>query len=349
MSRWEEVLDIQMAVHDFLTSDTGTSFGAGWFAATYREHVDITSPGNIWTTEDAAARNGAVWAKQTGVSVFNAEPIYVDPDMMTLVENAVQTFRPEPLQETDLITREGLLVLPRPLWLGVMPGREGIDVRLNWSLATWRITANGLGIILCLIHDQNAPDELDEREDGRQMVKALLGARWVPTHVVNWAFGANHPQYDDKSLSDAATREASPNGAHDVQLQTQAIWRLLNQTIAIREKYRPPRPFVKRAAKAKLPSEHVTIVRLRRPSSPPKEGEPSVVHWTHRWIVGGHWRWQWYRDDESTAHCGHIEPDGRVCMATGGRHKQIWISPFQKGPENAELIVNKARIFVLER
>lgn len=344
MARWEDVLDIQMECHRFLTSPHGVSFGANWFAGSWLDHKDdsdMTGYERFASLEQARA-SGASWALRTAVEAFNAEPIYIEPDMMTVLESAVQSFRAEPLVETDLITRNGFLVLPRPLWLVPKEGQPAGKHRLNWSIAQWErrssITDHGPGIALTLWHDQTTPDELDDAAKANgEWQKVRHVTRWLPTHGVVWPFGENHPSPERIS------------GADDVQLQLQAIWRLLNQTIAVKQAARPPRAFLKRAQRASLPREHVTVVRLRRPANPPSGDEPKVVNWTHRWLVGGHWRWQWYRDDASTVPCGHLDNDGRICMATGGRHRQIWISPFVKGPEGLELIAPKARVFVLER
>ena len=50
-----------------------------------------------------------------------------------------------------------------------------------------------------------------------------------------------------------------------------------------------------------------------------REGEP--VNWTHRWLVDGFWRSQWF--------------------PSLGRHRQIWISPYVKGPEDLPLVIKK--------
>lgn len=341
MARWEDVLDVQLECHGFLTSKSGLEFGAGWFHTGWEDHHGDPAWEMEWESDEQARQSGMAWAMRTGVEAFNAEPIYIEPDMMTVVEAAVRSFRAEPLVETDLITQHGFLVLPRPLWIEPVAGTG--RAKLNWTIAQWDVRSGmkpGGGIALTLWHDQRTPDELDERmtEDEAEAAKRLLrGVHYVPTHAVNWPFGEMHP--DPSHLT----------GAMDVQLALQAVWRLLNQTIAVRSHARPPRAYLKRAQRAKLPTEHVTVVRLRRPASPPTDDEPKLVNWTHRWIVGGHWRWQWYRDDAFTGHCGHLDNDGNTCMATGGRHRQIWISPFVKGPEGLELIAPKSRIFVLER
>lgn len=357
-ARWEDVLDVQMDLHRFMTSETGREYGSRWFGSVYEANAD-TLPGSEhqWRSLDDAVRNGADFAQFLGVQAFNAEPIWVEPDMMTLIEHAAESFKPEPLHETDLITTDGLLVLPRALWMAGGPNKLGIR-RQSWRIAQWSVRpaerppypgAQTLGrrVLLTLWHDNEYPDDIDEEQERlalgtREKWNLDKVTRYLPNHVTNWPFGENHP-------GQVLTDEGALRVGEDVQLQMQAMWRLLSQTISVNVKARPPRQVWKRAQRARLPHEHVTVVRLRRPASPPKEGDPEVVNWTHRWVVGAHWRWQWYRDDAKTTPCGHIEPGELPCNATGGVHRQIWIAPFTKGPEHLPLVVNKARVFVFER
>jgi hypothetical protein len=55
----------------------------------------------------------------------------------------------------------------------------------------------------------------------------------------------------------------------------------------------------------------------------------SEANYSHRFIVSGHWRNQWY--------------------ASGQVHRQIWISPYVKGPEDQPLVVRPRRVFSLVR
>lgn len=74
----------------------------------------------------------------------------------------------------------------------------------------------------------------------------------------------------------------------------------------------------------------VQVVTLRaRENSRHESGEAGEVNWSHRWIVMGHWRQQWY---QST-----------------GRHLPIWIHPFIKGPEEKPLKRCGRPIFAVRR
>jgi hypothetical protein len=316
---WQDALDTQMDIHHFIDSEAGQRFARGWMAAAEHERRAL---GKAVADDTTAIEMADWWARSEAVRVFNAEPIWVEPEMMTVLEAAIGGFAPEPLIEEDLITRNGLIILPRPLPITPEPGETRIRVDgsvvpaapLAWSVAAWQAT--GPNLILTLYHDQDVPDGLDV-QDPKGAREARRVSRWVPTHTVVWTIGEMIP-------------EGLPNRGHlKVQTQVQAIWRLLNQTMAVRTHERPPRGYLKRAARYRLPAEHVTVVRLRRPAGPEHDPEHGIVNWSHRWVVGGHWRNQPY--------------------PSLGIHRQIWISPYVKGPDDLPLVVNKARVFVLAR
>lgn len=74
----------------------------------------------------------------------------------------------------------------------------------------------------------------------------------------------------------------------------------------------------------------VTIITLRRRvrENGDQPDEAGFVDWSHRWMVGGHWRQHYYPSD--------------------GTHRLIFISPYIKGPEDKPLVV-KDRVVQLVR
>jgi hypothetical protein len=110
-----------------------------------------------------------------------------------------------------------------------------------------------------------------------------------------------------------------------------SLWMLLQQRIAIKEHLA-----LNRATRRQWSREHETapppsiiVVRLRRPSNP--DGSESVstpVDWSHRWMVDGHWRNQFY--------------------PSTGDHQPTWIAPFIKGPGDKPLVL-KDRVYTFVR
>lgn len=311
MTRWVDALDVQLEIYESMVSQDGREFGRGYFASAYKSPTQGERRRALWTSEQDAARYGEQWTMEVGASLFNADPVYVDPDMMTVVEAAVQTFEPEAIRAEDLIVPTGLLILPRHMNLVDEEGRT-----LTWSIAFWRSYPDGLHLVL--FHDSHAPDDFEHTDRTLRHKLGWNSARYLPTHVTNWTFGELHPGHD----------VAVGKTAHT---QVQATWRLLVQHLADPARMRPPRAFLKRAQRARMTHENVVVVRLRRPPEDhhSRDAEPTSVQWSRRWVVGGHWRNQWY--------------------PSLGLHRQIWISPFVKGPDDAPLVVSKGRVFALVR
>jgi hypothetical protein len=106
----------------------------------------------------------------------------------------------------------------------------------------------------------------------------------------------------------------------------EAIWRFSNQSI-FREHTNPlDRAARRRAERAGRPPEWgdvrlIDLRRIKRPAAPRPEGtdEDAWQRWSHRWVVNGFWRNQWYPKEQI--------------------HRRIYIHPYVKGPEHLPLIV----------
>jgi hypothetical protein len=322
-ARWESALDAQLDIYKMVTSPRGRAHVEAFAQSVIRAHPPYDRPGSPLR---------GLPDRVSGMA-FNADPIYIDPDMQKLWEAAWPSFEPEPLAPTDLVTPYGCLLLPRPLDMTDLHGKTVSTRLILWApvdIRTSGLTAEldyaqakedeppRAGIILCLFHGSADADDFSspgERQVGPYLIQ----------HVMPWVFGESlnlGPSNVPGSPVLVPTQVIGP---------VQCLWRLMAQTIAVRTQERASRAFRKRAAPVfKDAEKRITVVRLRRTyDDRTKEPEPGSVDWSHRWIVGGHWRNQWY--------------------ASVQLHRQIWISPFVKGPADKELIVNKARVFELVR
>lgn len=287
---------------------------------------------------------------------FNADPVYIDDDMMTVIEKAHEGFKPEPLAPTDLITEAGFMWLPRPFVMTDLRQKQTAYRAVLWYPARFKfhaetsktppepgstiigrnvptngeeradgkpgVAAEGTGIVMALfryIYDHDDYDFADDpilKMTPAQERKTLGGGELAMTHVTPWVFGADYPNNEAGLLGMAR--------------YIQCVWRLMQQTLAVRSSERASKPFRRRWEREDLPEKKVTVIRLRRPATPANEGgEPKHVDWTHRWLVGGHWRNQWY-------------PSLSI-------HRQVWISPYVKGPADLPLDVRKMRVFEFVR
>jgi hypothetical protein len=86
----------------------------------------------------------------------------------------------------------------------------------------------------------------------------------------------------------------------------------------------PGKPWAKRATRGGVPEPKLRIVRLRREEKERRDealpdGRP-LREYSHRWMVQGHWRNQWYPSMQD--------------------HRPKYIPPHIKGPKDKPLVVH---------
>lgn len=108
---------------------------------------------------------------------------------------------------------------------------------------------------------------------------------------------------------------------------------LMEQKIGYNRVAEPNRPLRRRRDRLAPNMGDIIVAHLRR--RVPRNGEHEEwdeahegPEWSHRWLVRGHWRNQWYPSEN--------------------RHKPVYIMPFVKGPEDKPLII-KDRIASADR
>jgi hypothetical protein len=98
----------------------------------------------------------------------------------------------------------------------------------------------------------------------------------------------------------------------------QAFFALCRQELPSIERYEPTEKEMKWVRRLDMRTNPVSVILLRRKSGRGLEG--TEVEWSHRWLVRGHWRQQWY--------------------PTLNEHRLIYINPHVKGPESKPFIVH---------
>jgi hypothetical protein len=149
------------------------------------------------------------------------------------------------------------------------------------------------------------------RRDGRSVTP-----HGTPLGAYHWRYG--EPIIGNKGLDEIARL-------------IMAFWLLSQQRIAQAQTRQVTRSARRRAERAKfeLPEDGIRVVTLRRlVSEPAAAALPVDVDWSHRWIVGGHWRQHWYPSLDD--------------------HRPLWIAPYVKGPDGAPLVV-KDRVYRFTR
>jgi hypothetical protein len=157
------------------------------------------------------------------------------------------------------------------------------------------------------------------------------GFHWSPVAslIFNLTSGHAWPEVSD-GMKLSGARDIGAAAVEETTRFVSTLWLLLQQKVAVKRVTIANRATRRRAEKAGdsvLPT--VTVIELRRPiSQQESEGSGGPVEWSHRWMVGGHWRNQYY-------------------PSTGG-HLPMWIAPYVKGPEDKPLVV-KDRVYAWVR
>ncbi len=100
--------------------------------------------------------------------------------------------------------------------------------------------------------------------------------------------------------------------------------RLMSERIVTSERRQAARPARRDAERSGFDPGAPRVIELRRPTD--READPEGervrdVEWSHRWVVRGHWRQQWY-------------------PSLNG-HRQRWIGAYVKGPPDLELVIRE--------
>jgi hypothetical protein len=344
MRGWEAALEAKIDLHNFWASSEGERVTRAWVRS-LGEHV-AGEPREFDLTKSLNAY--AHLNRMEQVKLHRAEPFYVTEDMLDVIEAAHDTFRPEPLTETDLIVPFGFVLLPRAHF-GVDATGHSISFRaFGWSpvLEAQNPYALGTdqgkqrhGIWISFYshlddlrgeveHDPDAPTDYDWRKVG----DGWQGTPFMLLHAMPVYFGMTpETLLAEAVMKSNYTVENARASVGDWWRFVQVFFRLTMQYLSVRDRYQAPRSTRKRALRAKLPPEHdyVTVIRLRRPRAHSNGDGPRAVDWSTRWIVGSHWRNHWY--------------------PSLGMHRQILIASYIKGPEDRPLVIRKGRAFELVR
>jgi hypothetical protein len=330
---WRKAYDVQMGLWRWVRSDLGRRA----LVANYEANAEGLDKR---TRDMQASLYAAVEA-----TLLGGDPIFVSAEMCELVEAAAdpsldQPFRPEPLYATDLPTTCGFLYFERPFhvpdrferpvtiravsWTPMLSvtdeqEREGeiVDTDSEAVMRRWSEHAdggwNGDGIAITLYEDT---DTAAYREAG------LAGPPAEVMHVTPWFFGMS---FEGNEVAE----NGLPTGAAWWWRIVQITFRLMQQRLAAKGRERGDRHQRREAARLAFPERETLVVRLRRARGKPTEDEHSPANYSHRFIVSGHWRNQWYPASQE--------------------HRQLWISPYVKGSEDLPLVVKPRRAMVWSR
>lgn len=273
-----------------------------------------------------------------------ASAYYVEPDMTDLVVGASAG-----LDETDrfrhdeLPTECGFAYFERPM---ILHDIRGADLNINgvlWFTGSMYDTSTDTtrrGVVFVLLNDQwSTPDVIAEKIMAGQdryldydLYRAHMG-RWgvIGFEIIGdgLQIGSAMAEPDRVKYEQLIEEGLIPSEFTNTRRLVHSFWLMLGQTVARVSDSEIPRPYARRAKRARIP-QRVTVVRLRRSE---KHGDgigETAVEWSHRWWSRGHWRWQPVSEHHPLA-----EPDGE-----GGYKARLYIRGSVKGPEGLPLKIS---------
>ncbi len=231
----------------------------------------------------------------------------VAKDMVTLVTHAAARMPAETVERSDLPCPNGFALLEDPMFMG---NEEG-SVRIPFRALQWASDDTSAEVIAYRSRHDLAVDEEDVSREDQLSMPPL----W-PSHLTEWRFGQPSWAPDDQPAQAVAFLKA--------------LWTISAQPISVVATAPPGRAERRRAERIGLPDEGgVRVITLRRQRRElATDEEEGAVAWSHRWIVGGHWRNQYL-------------------PSTGG-HRLQWIPDHVKGPADKPLVI-KPTVFDVRR
>lgn len=313
-SRYEDALIAKLRIHEWYGTRDGELVLRDFFNDLNARHI----------MEERLGVDGLVYLQKEMVRL--ADPIYVGDEILEIVDRARWTFEPEPLMPGDPFTPRGFAILPRPIYLDDAPDtdgrpeqyRESVPVRaIGWLSMHDETMERGCFWISFFVHiDDDATGMKDSQPDKYEYFR-----RHCPlslAHQWQWTWGNNPMEIQAIETPD----EEPGSGARRARQQAalvQTFWRIGQQRVTVPQ--RVPRGIWRDAErKLGIDQREVKVMLLRR-AKDNGQHEPTGRTMKVRSITDGHWRNQPYgKKDE--------EPYTR----------QIWISPYVRGPEGAPFI-----------
>ena len=310
---WDTALDAQTSLLRSFGTLEGREYLDGFVRSLIRAGAYDVRTGETVTGMDDYASHMVHMVTQL---LAESDPFYVSEDLVELIDYAAESFKPEPLIPTDLMVPNGFAYFHKPVWV-----INTDQVRMPFRAFQWGLHPDGHSVVLAFYAHRGDGDPLDGT---RYHDSKVGGSDLVLEYGTIMRF-----EQESKVFHDDDT-------IRDMLAHIKVFFRLCQQQIAVSYRQRASRPVWKRARATWKDIKEVVVFTLRRASNTPEyEGEERDVQWSHRWIVQGHWRNQPYVEKTD-------QGDKRTI------YRQIWISPYVKGPDGKPLIF-KRRAFELVR
>lgn len=286
---------------------------------------------------------GEKLAAAEGVRLNSSPTYFVTEEMVETFAHASRTWPGQSLESVDIPSPYGFVYLHKPIIVQDVRGNLAAIRAMSWGPAFVEKSkwdeffydhgAEPDGVEVFFYSD--ASDARDPHSAELMQYRLQINMPVLMLYHVGWWIFGQDP--NEERATPRAREHIEPEGGADVPLSMHdwmlAFWTIIQQHIVVRVKSSPPRALARRAQRiAKQPEfGDIQIITLRRAKYPQHfdDGrEPQEVMWSHRWVVHGFWRNQWY--------------------PSLGIHRRIFVPDFVKGPEHLPLVL-KDRIFSVSR
>jgi len=291
----------------------------------------------LWAKLDLAYSTAQMLQSSIVDTLKQSETFIVREEICTLISTASESLPPEALYREDVFCPRGLVIMEKPYMAKTIEG-EWVGIHaLSW------VHMPRIASVVDQEKFQNLEAgslEMDDRGgatiyefsnlEGIRGDKNILPSSllWI-MDIDIWTYGR---QWRRRRKEEELPKTIKlPRLVDEDQEKKRkwilTLWRLIRQKIIITERQKIERQAKRLAARNDIQTE-IQVIRLREQVHASEDGDGDGIEWSHRWMVRGHWRDQWYPRKT--------------------RHEKIWVNPYVKGPEDKPLIV-KNRVFQVER
>jgi hypothetical protein len=278
-----------------------------------RDAFDLLVEYRAWARSEKRDRvNDLLRSQNQGTipSVTNGrvEPYWVSGEFCELVNAATPTFPKNPLSAVEMPAPEGLVLFDGTLDVSDVGPDLDRPSALYWRKGDF--DGRPIVAVNALIDYRNLDTATSPPAE---IAKAFVGMSMMPDVGAGWF------------LDEPVERGAK---AYKTLAALRCFWALCGQRIASKRRENAPRSSARRALRLDDHVPEIVVVTLRRPAGNRETSDgPGFVEWSHRWIVGGHWRNQYLPSQQ--------------------RHEPRWIAPYVKGPDDKPLVTD--RVYQLVR
>jgi hypothetical protein len=281
------------------------------------------------TLEQASKKAAEVFVGAAIEDLSKSTLYYCDKDMSSLVEAGVRTLDASDIGDLSLI--------PCEIGFCYFSGGIQIDEYNIINGLSWRVVEDMYAATSGYNDFLATPDRhaINLKQNDRKHGTDLAASRWTFRQIMH--YNNNDVLNPSTKMTSEQLAMAYESEAHIPEFViTQVFHSLLlmlqqGPQMIEKSKVTPKSSATIRRAKKHDASTEVVVVDIRRKRKSSKSsGEKSTIEYSVRWMVSGHWRWQWFKDE-----------------ATGKRvQKRIWINPHLKGPDGKPFKKTK-RVYAL--